>query len=451
MDSDKIIQQTQDTQEGFSNELLSFSQGISLDWLDQHRGAIQRTPEFQRLVELFPPLEERFRQWEENDPPEFLRTLVHTFQTQAAYNRVCAGSFPESGLEEAVIKKVKDLADRVFSFSPILLPVILWLHDIGRSEDKQRHNEKSAEMISALRLLDDRGFMEEEIRLIRTVVQYHLLIGTLYTGESSYLSFYQLIDDKAFGPILEDPSSTARFLDSLTLFTIIDVWGYHINDISPIMIDNYLDIRREMASVFSDADDLEAIKSGLRERSRRHVDWRLMGFMMAFSKIGKRPHLTLDFYRDLILRGFEAYKAREQLAFDWDEFKEKSLHRLDQVQFKYGLGVLIPLGYGGTGRKMHLKDDTLVSPDLFHLLICINNRIEEEEKNSRCIPDSIWNVLFKGYPPWNRYTNFFERLKEPGLIGEIISQGEVHVDEKEGVNTLIVNYRGYWNDLESEM
>ena len=449
MVTDKKTEQTSDKTHDFRNELLSFSQGISMDWLHHNKESIQSTPEFQRLIELFPPLRGSFQNWEENDQGEFLRTIIHTFQTQAAYNRVCSGSFPESGLDQGVIKKVQDLAVRVSSFSPIILPLIFWLHDIGRSEDKQRHNEKSAEMISSLKLLDNRGLLGEEIILIRKVVQYHLLIGTLYTGESSYLSFYPLIQDEEFRPILQDPLSITRFLDSLTLFTIIDVWGYHINDISSIMIDNYRDIRKEMESVFSDSNNLEAIKTGLQERSRRHMDWRLMGYMMAFSKIGKRPHLTLDFYMDVILKGFKEYKEKEQLHLDWDEFKDRCLHRIDQVQFKYGLGVLIPLGYGGTGRKMHLKDDTLVSPNLFHLLVCINNRIEVEEKDPHCIQDSVWNVVFRGYPPWNRKTDFFERLNEPGLIEEIVNQGEVNFDKKEGVNTLSVNYRDFWDDLEN--
>ena len=97
---------------------------------------------------------------------------------------------------------------------------------------------------------------------------------------------------------------------------------------------------------------------------------------------------------------------------------------------------------------MHIKEDTYVSPNLFHLLVCINNRIEEEEKNPHCIQDSVWNVVFRGYPPWNRKTDFFQRLNEPGLIQEIVNKGEVSVDKKEGVNTLSVDYRNYWDDLQ---
>ena len=447
MDNHEKVDNMSNPKDDFRNQLLSFSQGISLEWLSQKRDSIQSTPELQRLIELFPPLEKTFQNWEESDQGEFLRTIRHTFQAQAAYNHVCAESFPESGLEKEVIKKVKDLADQISFYSTAVMPIILWLHDIGRCEDKERHTEKSAEMISSLGLLKNKGLLKEEIILIQKVIQYHLLIGTLYTGESSYLSFYPLMKDDEFKIMLQDHSLISRFLDSLTLFTIIDVWGYHINDISPTMIDNYLNIREEMEGIFSAENSTEEIKERLKERSRRHLDWRLMGYMMAFSKIGKKPHLTRPFYMDMILNGYEKYRERERIPLEWDAFKDRYLNKIDQVQFKYGLGVLIPLSYGGTGKKMHLTEDTQVNPNLFQLLVCINNRIQEEESSSQCVPEAIWNVVFKGYPFWNRKTDFHQRLNEPGQIEEVIKNGQVASDKKEGMNTLTIDYKDYWVDL----
>ena len=448
MDTHEKAENMSDPKDGFRNQLLSFSQGISLEWLSHNKESIQSTPELQRLIELFPPLEETFRNWTESDQGEFLRTVIHTFQAQAAFNHVCAESFPESGLGEEVIKKVNDLGVSISSFSTAVMPIILWLHDIGRCEDKEKHTEKSAEMISSLGFLNNKGLLEEEIILIRKVVQYHLLIGTLYTGESSYLSFYPLLKDEEFKIILQDHSLISRFLDSLTLFTIIDVWGYHINDISPTMIDNYLDIRKEMEGIFSAKNSAEEIKKRLKKRSRRHLEWRLMGYMMAFSKMGKKPYLTRSFYMDMILNGYGKYKEREQIPLEWNEFKDRCLNKIDQVQFKYGLGVLIPLSYGGTGEKMHLTEDTQVNPNLFQLLVCINNRIQEEESSPQCIPEAIWNVVFKGYPFWNRKTDFHQRLNEPGQIEEIVNRGQVTFDKKEGINTLSIDYGDYWDDLD---
>ena len=433
----------------FSDKLLTFSRSISLDWLFQNSEQIESTSEFNTLTSLFPPLEEICRKGLEEDPQEFFRTLPHTFQTQAAYNRICVGDFPESGLEKDVIGDVCHLAQSISSFSPLVMPIILWLHDIGRLEDKRRHNEKSAEMIWEFHLLDNKGITEEEAIIIRKVIQYHLLIGTLYTGESSYMSFAPLLMDKEFQTILENKSSIELFFDCLTLFTIIDVWGYHINDISPTMIGNYLEIRDEMREIFAESGDPDKIIQGLMEKSGKHLDWRLMGYMMAFSKIGKKPHLTIDLYAGMINDGFNRYIEREGLSEDWNSFKDKHLDKIDQVQFKYGLGVLIPLTYGGTGKKMHLTEDTRVNPNLFHLLVNINNRItKEEETNTGCIPGALWNVVFKGYPPWNRWTDFHQRLNEPGRIEEIISKGEVSVDKKEGVNILSVDYRDHWKDID---
>jgi hypothetical protein len=431
------------------NKLLKFSEGISFDWLNHNREQIDNTAEFNNLIHLFPPLDEIFRKGLEEDPHEFTRTLIHTFQTQAAYNRICSGDFPESELDRTAIREVYDLAHSISSSSPLMMPIILWLHDIGRFEDKGRHNEKSAEMISEFNLLNDKGLSEEEAILIRKVIQYHLLIGTLYTGESSYMCFEPLLKDEGFQIILRDKPSIKLFVDALTLFTMIDVWGYHTNDISPNMIDNYLGIRQEMGQIFAKSGNLSEIIKGLREKSRKHLDWRLMGYMMAFSKIGKKPHLTFDFYAGMINDGFRRYAEREGLSTDWNGFKDTYLNKIDQVQFKYGLGVLIPLSYGGTGKKMHLTEDTRVNPNLFHLLVNINSRIQKEENvNAECVPGALWNVVFKGYPLWNQKTDFHQRLDEPGQIEEIIEKGKVSVDKKEGLNVLSVDYRGYWNDIE---
>ncbi len=434
----------------FKGKLLEFSKSISFDWLlNQDIAQLNNTSAFDTLIRLFPPLEETFQKGLTKDPQEFFKTLPHIFQAQAAYNRIYSGDFPESQLDRDAIKAVHDLAHCLASFSPFVMPAILWLHDIGRFEDKRRHNEKSAEMILEFNLLKDRGLTMEEAILIRKVVQYHLLIGTLYTGESSYMSFESLLFDEEFQIIMNDSTSIKRFLDSLTLFTMIDVWGYHINDISPTMIGNYLEIKKEMGEIFTNKGDIKKVAKGLKEKSRKHLDWRLMGYMMAFSKIGKKPHLTLDFYAGMIDDGFKRYIEREGLSIDWDRFKDKYLDKFDQVQFKYGLGVLIPLTYGGTGKKMHLKEDTKVNPNLFHLLANINSRIKkEEETNPQSIPGALWNVIFKGYPLWNQLTDFQERLNEPGLIEEIVNKGSVNVDDEEKVNVLSIDYTGFWEHVE---
>ncbi|MDY7035653.1 MAG: hypothetical protein SV375_05750 [Thermodesulfobacteriota bacterium] len=437
-----------DMEKGFQEKLLAFSQGISPGWLDNNKECIDKTPEYATLIHLFPPLGEIFRRGLKDDPQEFYRTLVHTFQTQAAYNRICSGNFPESGLQRHALRDVFDLAHSLSLFSSLLVPTILWLHDIGRFEDKRRHNEKSAEMISQFDLLKNKGLSEIEKVIILKVIQYHLLIGTLYTGESSYTSFEPLFRDEVFRVILSDKRSLEYFLDSLTLFTMIDVWGYHISDISSTMIKNYLEIRNEMGEIFAEGGDRDAIIKGLKDKSRRHMDWRLMGYMMAFSKIGKKPHLTLDFYSALMEDGFKRYAEREHLSTDWNDFKNQYMNKIDQVQFKYGLGVLIPLTYGGTGQKMHLTENTRVNENIFHLLVNINNRIIKEEKmNTQCIPGALWNVVFKGYPLWNRKTDFHERLNETGQIEELIEMGTVSVDKNEGINTLSIDYGGFWKDI----
>jgi len=85
MDTRAKAENMSESKNDFRNELLSFSQSISLEWLGHNRETIQSTPELQRLIDLFPPLEATFRNWKESDEGEFLRTIRNTFQAQAAF------------------------------------------------------------------------------------------------------------------------------------------------------------------------------------------------------------------------------------------------------------------------------------------------------------------------------------------------------------------------------
>lgn len=425
----------------FIEKLTTLSKSISLDWLAKKGDNIQQTDELNNLFALFPPLQEIMAKGQKNDLREYHRTLVHIFQTQAVYNRIVAGDFPESTLDRNDIKDVCKLAHLISSFSSVLMPAILWLHDVGRFKDKKQHNEISAEMIMQHGMLNDNGLKKEEIILIQNVVKHHLLIGTLYTGESSYTSFEHLLKDDNFLFILDNNKLMDMFLDSLTLFTMIDVWGYHINDISVTMIKNYFEINREIKTIFCSDKKTDEIMNSLREKSRDHLDWRLMGYLMAFSKIGKKSHLTYDYYLGLIKQGFKKYIDREGIVATWDEFKEKYLNKINKVEFKYGLGILIPLSYGGTGRKMHLTKETIVNPNLFHLLVKINERISKEEKSNRqCISMGLWNVIFKGYPPWNQSAGFFQKLNKPECIENVVRNGFVQADHNGETNVLTIDY-----------
>lgn len=436
----------------FGERFLKLTERISYGWLDRNRENIQETQEYDEMLGLFPPLAGIFRQGLEQDPQEFFRTVAHVFQTLSAYNRVLSGDFPESGLEDRDLAKPHAMARAVTSFSPLVMPVILYLHDIGRFEDKRRHTEKSAEMITSHRLLEGKGLSEQETVLILKVVEHHLLMGTLYTGESSYLSFEPLLKDEAFRSLLVDKTWSRRFIDCLTLFTMIDVWGYHLRGVSSTSIADYLDMKREMEQIFTESTDLAGIRKTMRQRSRHHLEWRLMGCMAAFANIGRQPHLTMDFYRAMIQEGFKRYIERQGIATEWNRFKDTRLDRLDQAQFKYALGVLVPLSFGGADKIRQPAADARMNPDLFHLLVRINDRIaREEDTGTDCVPGALWEVIFTGYPAWDRPTNFQAVLEKPGSIDAVIARSRVSTDREKGVNALTLDFAGFWEDAQGKL
>lgn len=276
-------------------------------------------------------------------------------------------------------------------------------------------------------------------------------MGTLYTGESSYMSFEPLLKDEAFRNLLADKAWTRRFIDCLTLFTMIDVWGYHLRGVSSTSITDYLEMKREMEQIFTESTDLAGIRRTMRERSRHQLEWRLMGCMAAFANIGRQPHLTEEFYRAMIRDGFRRYIGRQGMATDWNRFKDTCLDRLDQVQFKYALGVLVPLSFGGADKIRQPAADSRMNPDLFHLLVRINDRIARvEDTGSDCVPGALWEVIFTGYPAWDRRTNFQAVLEKPGSIDAVVARAQVNTDREKGVNTLTLDFAGFWEDAQGK-
>ncbi|MBI1988073.1 MAG: hypothetical protein HYS70_06995 [Nitrospinae bacterium] len=235
-------------------KLLSFGQGITLEWVNQTGWARERrweaSEECEQLSHFFPPLRELWVKGAQSDPAEFGRTLAHTFNAIAVHNRIQSRSFPESGLSDTELEPVCRLSASLVQANPSLMPLILWLHDMGRLEDKEHHPEKGAQLVRELGLLEGIALSPEEALLVTKVIESHLLVGTLYSGEISFLAFSVLLDDPEFLPFLSDAPLMELFIEALILFTIIDVWAYPYNAraISAAMIGNYLQIAWKKAA-----------------------------------------------------------------------------------------------------------------------------------------------------------------------------------------------------------
>ena len=436
--------------EDFSEALLNFSGKISLNWVKEKGGNPESTKEYQELFKLFPELRDLFQNGAQNDPQEFSRTVVHIFHALAVYQRVNSCSFPESGLDDSHISELLELSNSISSVNPSIMPLILWLHDIGKFEGHGDHTEQSARIIRKGNLLQGKGLSEEEALVITKVIQYHLLIGTLYSGEISYLSFGLLLEDEDFHPILGDGALSELFIHSLILFTMIDIWAYPYNTkaVSASMIKDYLRIGEELKSVLIKGLSLDGALENLEEKAKEGTDWRLFCFMGAFTRMHSKPHLSPRFYRDKVIRGAGEFRGADLSPDDWNEFKSKNLSRFHVMQFKYALATICSLAFGSTSVfKSDWGPEHKFNPKIFDLLVFLNKRILLEERKRRTSKNTIWNIVFTGAPNYFRKTDLIERLNDPGAIKALIEKGETGVIQEGKIHCLTLDLKPYWKYL----
>lgn len=427
--------------------LIDFTRQISLDWINQYAREIASTSEYQHLMTFFPPLSELFQEGKEEDPEEFGRTVAHTFHTIAVLNRISTHSFTESGLNQDALQTVYALADSIKASSPLIMPLILWLHDIGKMQDKRHHTEKSAELVSYMGLLDGWGIGQPLVLLITKVIQYHLLVGTLYSGEISYFSFRIILEDPEFIPILQDTKLRELFIDALILFTMIDIWGYPYNSqaISAAMIKNYLNISQELRSVLGGAEDKGETHGRLINIAQQSTDWRLACYLRAFSHLGTKPYLTPEFYQEKLLQGAGRFLGKSISPEAWVAFKKEYLDKFYQIQFKYALGLLCLLSFETIENfRQGCTAETQVNPNLFNLLTLLTDMLRTQEKTHDLPEDVLWEVYFTGTPLWSRKSNIFEQINHPGILGEIVSQAKIRGDKNHWAWSLYLDFQPYW-------
>ena len=428
-------------------DLIDFTQQISLGWINQYAGEIDCTREYQHLLSLFPPLSELFKQGKQEDPAEFGRTVDHTFHTIAVLNQISQQCFTESGLNQDELQPVYTLTNSMTSNSPLIMPLILWLHDIGKLRDKRHHTEKSAELVSSMELMKGWGMDQALVLLITKVIQYHLLVGTLYSGEISYLSFRIMIEDHEFIPILQDSRLRELFIDALILFTMIDIWGYPYNSqaISAAMIRNYLSIAQELRYVLGRGEDKKETNGRLISIAQQSTDWRLACYLRAFSHLGTKPYLTPEFYQEKLIQGAGVFLGKSLSRNAWLVFKNDRLDKFYQIQFKYALGLLCLLSFESLENfRQGCIPETQVNPNLFKLLVLLNDILKTQERVYGLPGDCLWEGYFTGTPIWTRKSNIFEQINRPGILEEIVSQAKIKGGENHLAWSFYLDFQPYW-------
>ncbi|MFW9820832.1 MAG: hypothetical protein ACFFE5_14585 [Candidatus Thorarchaeota archaeon] len=414
------------------NSLNQLFKNIELSWIDSKTN-IDNSDEFFRLKSIFPNLKGVLQNAQENNREELQRTIKHIFRSYKVFFLIINGEFFHETLSHDSLSRIKEKVLNQHLKNEKLIPLILMYHDIGRYIDNKNHPYQSYNLISSLDLLKPFELSDIEVLLIKKIIHYHLLIATIYTGESTYYGIFSLFKDPEFIELLSYKNLINDFIDFLEVFTYIDILGYYYTKIFDHYIKYYKEISSKLKIIFSYFPNKDIALKKAKEYSQDWLEWRLAGALRIFQFVETKPHLTKEFYYNKLKESIKKSETPLFSDYDWDTLKNEYLDYSYKIQMRYSLALLMILAFGNF-QRMGLKINTGVS----HKLILFWTLLSKEVK-SRSInhPKALWKVFLEGMPHWSQIDNtFIEKITEDKI--ELIIQNANH--EFDGDNDEFILY-----------
>jgi len=417
-------------------ELATLFEQIELNWCDNPSKAIQNSENYQRLLALFPNLQELNHEWIIRDNFEFNRTMRHIFRCLKVYYLLKQGEFFYESLSQEVHERLRGKIQRFTAHNELLIPTLLMYHDIGRFVDRAAHTYYSADLIVKRHLLDWFKISEIEKLVLQKTIEYHLLLATIYTGESTFFGILSLLNDSAFVQIVipKNKKYIGFFTDLLEVFTYIDVLGYPYSKIFDHYLTYYEHINNILKTLLSLWPDQEKIISEAKNYSLQWNDWRLAGALRIFQFINTEPHLTEEFFFNALRNSIRSECENLGVNFDWDFIKNTYLVNIYKFQVKYALPLLMLLAFGEFKRAPIEKN---VSPNLFKFWAILSAEINNRGLNAE---EYIWNIYFEKMPFWSNITKDFIQKLEIIKLKSIINAATVKFDNERKEYNLYLDF-----------
>ncbi|MHA1643150.1 MAG: hypothetical protein ACTSUX_14015 [Promethearchaeota archaeon] len=405
--------------------LIDLFSNISLEWIDFTKN-LEETSKFEDFLKHFPNLIDIFGMGKEKDFSEFQRTIRHIFRVFKIFFSLKKGTFSHRSLSNSSIslleKKVQCLNDK----EDFLMALILAYHDIGRFVRKSEHPFYSFKVIREDKLLSNFNLKYEEELLVLSVIKYHLLFATIYTGESTYLSVYSLVYDGEFKKLVENKKYIDLFVDLLEIFTFIDVLGYSYSQIYDHYLKYYDEINKNLKSLLNHFPNDNIVLSEALKLSLDFINWRLAGALRIFQFVETEPFLTEEFYYDKLKESLESLNEKLIKNFTWKGLMEEISVQVSKIQIKYGLPCLMLLAFGRFHRAQ-LKKDTKISYRLILFWMLLSKKLSEFIKNEVLIP---CNVFFFGIPNWFSLKREIIEKIDYDFLNNILNNSKYEFDEE---------------------
>jgi len=304
----------------------------------------------------------------------------------------------------------------IFYYNKNIFPLLLLFHDIGRPFNKEWHTFESANLINQKNLFPKLDLNLKQQKVLYGTIKYHLLPGTIFTGESSYYGAISIFNDQDLHELWSSQEDIYIFFQILSAFTIIDILGYDYSRIFDHYFDNYEKIRQDLSGIFIKTRNFTmnnrrfAIFKALSNLDIQNLKWRISCALRIFQFVYTNSKLTKELYYSKIedaLRG---------ICNSWEDFNKSLQNKHSVIQFKYALPLLMVLASASFKREP-IKIEDKVDPKLFHFwqICCEKVSIYQkmDQRKERKIP-KLWNFVFELPQGWfykKEYTNFLRSEK----------------------------------------
>ena len=409
------------------NALESLFERIDLNWCDNPGKEIQTSENYRQLLALFPNLQSLNQEWIQTDAVEFNRTMRHIFRCFKVYYLIKDGAFSYDSLSKDSHEKLRQKIERFTVQNELLLPILLMYHDIGRFIDRAAHTYHSADLIVKRGLLDMFKLTETEKLILRKTIEYHLLLATIYTGESTFFGILSLLNDKEFTQILKTKNgkSIGFFVDLLEIFTYIDVLGYPYSRIYDHYLSYYEQIKKTLQSLLRLWPDQAAITAKAKEVSLQWTDWRLACGLRIFQFINTEPYLTENYYFDALKQSLKSECEGRGVNFDWSSIKTTYLAHIYKFQARYAIAFLMLLAFGEF-KRAKLDRDQKVSSKLLRFWMLLSAEINRRGLNAE---ECIWNLYFEKLPFWSDIPKGLSEKLEINALKSVIQNATLRFDK----------------------
>ncbi|MFX1380129.1 MAG: hypothetical protein ACFFA4_13665 [Promethearchaeota archaeon] len=404
---------------------------ISLSWIDSVDN-IENSKEFIALLTIFPNLKRIFQDAIKKNRAEIQRTVRHIFRSYKIFFLIKSGEFFHETLSTEAIGKIQEKVLNQHAKNQLFIPIVLMYHDIGRYIDNKEHPYQSYNLISSMDLLKPFEFSDIDKLLIKKIIHYHLLIATIYTGESTFYGIYSLFNDLDFIKLISYDDIVDKFIDLLEVFTYIDILGYYYTKIFDHYVKYYAEISSKLKNLLSFWQDKELALKKAKEYSQEWLEWRLAGALRIFQFVETKPHLTKEFYYNKLKESVVGSDNPILSKLNWDTLKSQFLRYSYKIQMRYSLALLMILAFGSF-QRMGLKINTGVS---YKLILFWTLLSKEVKLRSRSNFKPLWNIFLDGMPHWSKLNqSFIEKITDK-KIEFIIHNAKHEYDDKKKEFTL---------------